>query len=295
MNLQQREKIKTGKGFIAALDQSGGSTPKALKLYGLDENSFSSEAEMFERIHQMRSRIIKSPAFSGNRILGIILFQRTMEAQIDGVGTAIYLWERKEIVPFLKIDVGLESEKDGVQLMKPIPEIWSHLDAGKGNGIFGTKMRSVVKEANEIGIEAVLVQQFAYAKEIIDSGLVPIIEPEIDINCREKARAEVLLREGLRNHLDRIGDDEIVMLKLTLPEESNYYREFVSHPKVLRVAALSGGYSRDHANELLARNSGVIASFSRALTEGLKAQQSEAEFDAQLDAAISSIYGASLT
>jgi len=287
--------MKLGKGFIAALDQSGGSTPKALKLYGLDANSYSNESEMFDRVHEMRTRIIKSPAFDSDRILGVILFQMTMERTIDGMGSAEYLWEKKKIVPFLKVDLGLESERDGVQLMKPIPSLGDRLRQAKDHGIFGTKMRSVIGKANRIGITAIVDQQFEVARQISELELVPIIEPEIDINCPQKKAAEELLKVSLLSRLDRLRTEEIVMLKLTLPEEAGFYSDLVAHPQVLRVVALSGGYSRDHANELLAKNPKVVASFSRALTEGLSAQQSEAQFNETLDASIESIYEASIT
>jgi fructose-bisphosphate aldolase class I len=287
--------MKLGKGFIAALDQSGGSTPKALKLYGLDASSYSSESEMFDRVHEMRTRIIKSPAFDGDRILGVILFQMTMERMIDGMGSAEYLWKRKKIVPFLKVDIGLETESDGVQLMKPIPGLGDRLLHAKDHGIFGTKMRSVIGKANRIGINAIVDQQFDFARQILELELVPIIEPEIDINCPQKKAAEELLKVSLLSQLDRLRSEEIVMLKLTLPEEPGFYSDLVEHPQVLRVVALSGGYSRDYANELLAKNPNVIASFSRALTEGLSAGQSEAEFNETLNASIESIYEASIT
>lgn len=295
MDLKQWERMKLGKGFIAALDQSGGSTPKALKLYGLDASSYSSESEMFDRVHEMRTRIIKSPAFDGDRILGVILFQMTMERMIDGMGSAEYLWKRKKIVPFLKVDIGLETESDGVQLMKPIPGLGDRLLHAKDHGIFGTKMRSVIGKANRIGINAIVDQQFDFARQILELELVPIIEPEIDINCPQKKAAEELLKVSLLSQLDRLRSEEIVMLKLTLPEEPGFYSDLVEHPQVLRVVALSGGYSRDYANELLAKNPNVIASFSRALTEGLSAGQSEAEFNETLNASIESIYEASIT
>ncbi len=295
MNLQQWGRMKSGKGFIAALDQSGGSTPKALKLYGLNESSYNNEREMFELIHEMRSRIIKSPVFNDSRILGTILFQMTMESQIAGIGSAEFLWQEKQIVPFLKIDLGLDSEQDGVALMKPISELADRLTVAKRYKVFGTKMRSVIKMANSTGIEGIIKQQFEYARKISATGLVPIVEPEIDINCPEKSRAEALLRDLLLRNLDQLHSEEFVILKLTLPDEPGFYGDFISHPQVLRVAALSGGYSRDRANALLARNPGIIASFSRALTEGLTAQQSDLEFDIQLNKAIESIYLASVT
>jgi fructose-bisphosphate aldolase class I len=295
VNTEQFEKMKGAKGFIAALDQSGGSTPKALQRYGLDASAYSSEAEMFDLIHQMRTRIITSPAFTGNRILGSILFEMTMDRQIAGKGSAEYLWQDKNIVPFLKVDKGLEAEADGVQLMRPMPELDALLERASSHGVFGTKMRSVIKLADRAGVSAVVGQQFEIGRQIIRAGLVPIIEPEIDIRSPEKAEAEVLLRGALRAETDQLAADQHVMFKLTLPEEDDFYAEFVAHPNVLRVVALSGGYTRVEANALLARNHGVVASFSRALTEGLTAQQSSAEFDASLDAAIESIYQASIT
>jgi fructose-bisphosphate aldolase class I len=288
-------KMRNGNGFIAALDQSGGSTPKALKLYGIGEDAYSNEAEMFDRIHEMRTRIITSPSFNGDRVLGTILFEQTMDRTIEGMGTADYLWNVKSIVPFLKIDKGLDDEADGVQLMKPIPGLDELLARAWDKGVFGTKERSVIKLANEKGIEAIVAQQFDVARQVLDAGLMPIIEPEVDINSPEKQQAEVLLKQALERHLETLPDDQQVMFKLTLPSEDGFYTDLVQHPKVLRVVALSGGYSRDEANAKLARNPGVIASFSRALTEGLTAQMSDAEFDEVLDAAIKSIYEASLT
>jgi fructose-bisphosphate aldolase class I len=289
------DKMRSGNGFIAALDQSGGSTPKALKLYGIGEDAYSSEAEMFDLIHQMRTRIITSPSFNGDRVLGAILFEQTMDRTIEGMGTAEYLWNVKNIVPFLKIDKGLEDEADGVQLMKPIPGLDELLARAVDKGVFGTKERSVIKLANKEGIEAIVAQQFEVARQVRDAGLMPIIEPEVDINSPEKQQAEVLLKDALKRHLETLADDQQVMFKLTLPSEDGFYTDLVQHPKVLRVVALSGGYSRDEANARLARNPGVIASFSRALTEGLTAQMSDAEFDEVLDASIKSIYEASLT
>lgn len=293
MNRQQYEKIREGDGFIAALDQSGGSTPKALRMYGVGEDAYSNEDEMFDRIHEMRSRIITSPAFDGDRIVGAILFENTMERQISGQGTAEYLWSVKRVVPFLKVDKGLAEEEHGVQLMKPMPGLDSLLARAREKGIFGTKMRSVIKLANPEGVKANAEQQFDVGRQILRAGLIPILEPEIDINSPEKAEAEALLRDQLLEGLDTIGDQE-VMFKLTLPEEDGFYRDLVDHPRVLKVVALSGGYSREEANDRLARNPGVIASFSRALTEGLTAQQSDDEFDAALDEAIQSIYDASV-
>jgi len=287
--------MRTGKGFIAALDQSGGSTPKALKLYGVDESSYSNEDEMFDVIHAMRSRMVMSPAFTGERVLAAILFEGTMDRSIEGVGSAEYLWNRKQVIAILKVDKGLADEADGVQLMKPMPELDALLAKARTNGIFGTKMRSVIKVANAKGISEVVAQQFAVGRQILAGGLVPIIEPEVDINSPSKKEAEVLLKAALLKELDAQPADQPVMLKLTLPEDDNYYLELVKHPSVLRVVALSGGYSRDDANTKLSKNNGVIASFSRALTEGLSAQQSDAEFNAALDSAIASIYAASNT
>ncbi|QDU76335.1 Fructose-bisphosphate aldolase class 1 [Bremerella volcania] len=288
-------KFQTTPGFVAALDQSGGSTPKALRLYGIKEDAWSNDEEMFELVHQMRTRIITSPSFNGNRILAAILFENTMDREIEGVPTAYYLWDVKKIVPILKVDKGLAPEDKGVQLMKPIPQLDELLTRAKKNGIFGTKMRSVIKLANPIGIKEVVDQQFEVAEKIIAAGLVPIIEPEIDIHSPEKAQAEALLKECLASHLGHLPDHKYVMLKLTLPEEDDFYRAFVEHPQVLKVVALSGGYTREEANERLRRNHGVVASFSRALTEGLTAQQTPEEFDAMLDRSIQSIYDASIT
>jgi fructose-bisphosphate aldolase class I len=295
MKDQMLTRMREGRGFIAALDQSGGSTPKALRLYGIEESEYSGEAEMFDLIHQMRSRIITSPSFSGERVLGAILFEMTMDREIEGKGSAEFLWEDKQVVPFLKVDKGLEAEADGVQLMKPIPDLDHQLTKASGHGVFGTKMRSVIKLADSAGVAAIVAQQFEIGKRIVDAGLVPIIEPEVDIHSPQKAEAEVLLRDALTTHLDALGPDELVMLKLTLPSEDDFYAPLVAHPNVVRVVALSGGYSRDEANAILARNHGVVASFSRALSEGLSAKQSEAEFDAMLDASIQSIYDASVT
>jgi len=295
VNDAQFEKVKTGSGFIAALDQSGGSTPKALGLYGVDETAYSNDAEMFDRIHEMRSRIITSPSFNGDRILGAILFEMTMERSIDGKGTAEFLWDDKGVVPFLKVDKGLADEVDGAQVMKPIPDLDELLARANGHGVFGTKMRSVIKLGHADGVDAVVGQQFEIGSQILDAGLVPIIEPEVDIHSPQKAEAEVLLKAAILAELGALGSDRHVMLKLTLPETDGFYAELVEHPNVLRVVALSGGYTRDDANARLARNHGVVASFSRALTEGLSAQQSEAEFDADLDASIGSIYAASVT
>jgi fructose-bisphosphate aldolase class I len=287
--------MRSAQGFIAALDQSGGSTPKALRLYGVEESAYSSEAEMFDLIHDMRTRIITSPVFTGDRILGSILFEMTMDRQIAGMGSAEYLWAEKGIVPFLKVDKGLAAEADGAQVMKPMPGLDALLERAIGHGVFGTKMRSVIKLANPTGVGAVVAQQFEIGRRILDAGLVPIIEPEIDIHSPEKGEAEVLLKDAMLAELEALGPDQRVMLKLTLPNVDDFYADLVAHPRILRVVALSGGYTRAEANALLARNHGVVASFSRALTEGLSAQQSAAEFDATLDESISSIYAASIT
>jgi len=292
---QQFQKIKTQPGFIAALDQSGGSTPKALKHYGVDEDAWSNDDEMFAIVHQMRSRIITSPAFDGDRILGAILFENTMDRDIEGRPTADYLWNVKHVVPFLKIDKGLAGEADGVQPMKPIPGLDATLKKAKSKGIFGTKERSVIKQANPKGVDAVVQQQFEIAHQVVGAGLVPIIEPEVDIHCPDKGEAEKLLRDGIRAELNKLNSDQIVMLKLTLPDEDGFYSEFVEHANVLKVVALSGGYTRDEANERLARNKSVVASFSRALAEGLSAQQTDDEFNKMLDDSIDSIYKASMT
>ena len=295
MNDEQFRKIKSGSGFIAALDQSGGSTPKALRLYGLDETSYSNDQEMFDRVHEMRSRIVTSPVFTGERILGAILFEMTMEREIEGMGSAEYLWQVKNVVPFLKVDKGLAEQADGAQAMKPIPDLDDQLTRAVAHGVFGTKMRSVIALANPSGVDTVVGQQFDLGRRILATGLVPIIEPEVDIHSPQKAAAEDLLKAALVAELDDLDADQQVMLKLTLPEQDDFYADLVDHPRVLRVVALSGGYSRADANTRLARNHGVVASFSRALTEGLTADQSDAEFDATLDAAIGSIYTASLT
>jgi len=295
MNDEQLTKVREAAGFVAALDQSGGSTPKALRLYGIDEDAYSGEDEMFDLIHGMRSRIMTSPAFDGDRILAAILFEMTMDRQVDGRDTAEYLWEVKRVVPFLKVDKGLADEADGAQVMKPMPGLDELLARARDKGVFGTKMRSVIKEANEAGVNAVVDQQFEVGRQIIAAGLVPIIEPEIDIHSSTKAEAEELLRSAILAQLDALGDDELVMLKLTPPETDDFYRPLIEHPNVLRVVALSGGYSREEANARLSRNHGMIASFSRALTEGLSAQQSDDEFNAMLDASIGSIAAASAT
>ncbi|MFZ9721891.1 MAG: fructose bisphosphate aldolase [Ilumatobacteraceae bacterium] len=295
INPQQLDRMRNGRGFIAALDQSGGSTPKALALYGIAESEYSGEAQMFDLIHAMRTRMIKSPAFSGDRVLGAILFEGTMDREIDGVGSATYLWENKQVVPFLKVDKGLADEGNGVQLMKPMPDLDGLLGRAVGKGIFGTKMRSVIKLANRDGIVAVVAQQFAVGRQIIGHGLVPIIEPEVDIKSPQKAEAESMLRDAIVAELDKQPQSQPVMLKLTLPSTANFYANLIAHPSVLRVVALSGGYSRDDANRKLGENHGMIASFSRALTEGLSAKQSDADFNARLDAAIAGIYAASIT
>ena len=295
MNDRQLDKIRTREGFIAALDQSGGSTPKALRLYGIDESAWSGDDEMFDVVHAMRTRIVTSPSFGGDRILGAILFENTMDREIGGKPSARYLWEEKNVVPFLKVDKGLAEEADGVRTMKPMPALDPLLARARENGIFGTKMRSVIELANPDGVKAVVDQQFAIGRRILAAGLAPIVEPEIDIHSPEKEQAEVLLKDSLLSHLDALGPDRQVMLKLTLPERDDFYAECVGHPVVLRVAALSGGYTREEANARMARNPGLIASFSRALTEGLAAQQTDDEFDAMLDTSIASIFEASRT
>lgn len=295
MNHEQLAKVRDGAGFIAALDQSGGSTPKALRLYGIPEDAYSSEAEMFDLIHQMRTRIITSPSFNGNRIIGAILFEMTMDRDIEGMGSAHYLWNVKQVVPFLKVDKGLAAEADGVQVMKPMPDLDALLERGKTRGVFGTKMRSVIKLADSAGVDAVVDQQFEIGRRILAAGLVPIIEPEVDIHSPEKAPAETLLKAGILRGLETIPAERQIMLKLTIPDEDGFYTELIEHPAILKVVALSGGYSRDEANARLARNPGMVASFSRALTEGLSAQQSDEEFDAALDASIASIFAASMT
>ena len=295
LNEQELEKMKSHPGFIAALDQSGGSTPKALGLYGIKEGAWSNEDEMFAIVHQMRTRMITSPAFNGERIIGAILFENTMDRDIHKQPTANYLWNVKGVVPFLKVDKGLEAEKDGVQLMKPIPELSALLEKAKSKRIFGTKMRSVIKQANAAGIKDIVNQQFELAGQITAAGLMPIVEPEVDIHCPEKAKAEELLKAAILEKLNQLPQGQQVMLKLTLPAQDNFYADFVKHPKVLRVVALSGGYSRDEANNRLRRNHGVVASFSRALAEGLSTQQSEPEFNATLDKSIRSIFEASKT
>ena len=295
MNNEQLTRMREGKGFIAALDQSGGSTPKALKLYGVEETEYSGDEQMFDMIHAMRSRMVLSPAFNGDRVLGAILFEGTMDRTIEGLGSAEYLWQKKKVIPFLKVDKGLADEVDGVQVMKPMPDLDALCQRAVAHGVFGTKMRSVIKAANKKGIEAVVVQQFEVGKQIIKNGLVPIIEPEVDINIPDKGQAEVLLKTAILAELDKLSADQPVMLKLTIPDVDNFYAELVKHPRVLRVVALSGGYTREDANAKLARNNGMIASFSRALTEGLSAKQSEDEFNRTLDASIAGIYAASNT
>jgi fructose-bisphosphate aldolase class I len=294
MNSEMREKVATGQGFIAALDQSGGSTPKALAQYGVAETEYSGETAMFDKVHEMRTRIVTSPSFTGERILGAILFEGTMDRQIEGQPTAAYLWNVKRVVPFLKVDKGLAEESDGAQLMKPMPELDALLQRAVANAVFGTKMRSVIKHGNAAGVAAIVDQQFDVGEQILGHGLVPIIEPEVDIHAPDKAAAEVLLKEQLKRRLAALPDGQQVMLKLTIPDVDGFYSDLIADPKVLRVVALSGGYSRDDANAKLARNPGLIASFSRALVEGLSAQQSDAEFNATLGASIDAIYAASI-
>lgn len=295
MNRNQFDKMGSAQGFIAALDQSGGSTPKALRLYGIEEGTYSDDQQMFDLVHAMRTRIITSPAFTGDHILGAILFEQTMDREILGQGTAEYLWGVKNVVPFLKVDKGLQDEVDGAQVMKPMPGLDALLDRAVAKGVFGTKMRSVIKAGNAVGIQAVVDQQFEIGRQILAKGLVPILEPEIDIHSPTKSQAEQLLKPALLEGLDSLGADQQIMFKLTLPEVDDFYADLVAHPKVLRVVALSGGYTREEANSRLARQHGVVASFSRALTEGLTVQQSEQEFDAALGASINSIYEASIT
>jgi fructose-bisphosphate aldolase, class I len=294
MNEEQFEKVRLSDGFIAALDQSGGSTPKALKLYGIGENAYANEKEMFDHIHEMRTRIITSPSFDGDRIMGAILFEDTMDRAIEGRGSADYLWSVKRVVPFLKVDKGLAADANGVQLMKPIPDLDQLLARARQKGVFGTKMRSVIKRADPAGVRANVEQQFELGRKILARGLMPILEPEVDIKSPDKAECEALLKKSLLAGLESIRDGQHVMFKITLPDEDDFYRELVEHPRVLKVVALSGGYSREEANEKLARNPGVVASFSRALTEGLHADQSDEEFNLALDDAIQSIYEASV-
>ncbi len=295
MNQEQFEKMRDREGFIAALDQSGGSTPKALRLYGIEESEYAGDEEMFGKVHEMRTRIITSPAFTGDRILGAILFENTMDREIEGNPTAQYLWQQKQVVPFLKVDKGLAEESNGVQLMKPMPELDALLSRALDRGIFGTKMRSVIHSANDDGIAAVVDQQFDVARRILARGLVPIIEPEVDINSPQKAEAEVMLKAHILAQLDRLGEDQGVMLKLSLPEETDFYKDCIEHRNVVRVVALSGGYSREEADKRLTAQHGMIASFSRALSEGLSAAQTDEDFNAMLDASIQSIFDASRT
>ena len=292
---EQLQKMQTHKGFIAALDQSGGSTPHALSLYGIGADAWTSDDEMFDLVHQMRTRVISSPSFTGERIIGAILFENTMDREIEGIPTADYLWEVKRVVPFLKVDKGLAPEKDGVQMMKPMPDLASCLEKAKSKGIFGTKMRSVVKQANRVAIEAIVDQQFEAAHQIIAADLVPIVEPEVDIHCPQKAEAEALLKAAILNKLEELDSEQRVMLKLTLPERQNFYAEFVHYPQVVRTVALSGGYSQKEADDRLRKNNGMVASFSRALLEGLSVRQTDAEFNAMLGASIQRIYEASNT
>lgn len=292
---QQLEKIRTTRGFIAALDQSGGSTPKTLRAYGFVESSWSGDDEMFTLVHGMRTRIMTSPSFDGERILGAILFENTMDRDVEGQPTVDYLWKEKRVVPFLKVDKGLAAEKDGVQLMKAIPDLDALLAKGKQKSVFGTKMRSVVKQANREGEQAIVEQQFEVGKSILAAGLIPILEPEIDIHCPDKVEAEKLLKEAVLDGLNALEPDQRIMLKLTLPEQDNFYADVIAHPNVLKVVALSGGYSREEATARLARNNSMVASFSRALAEGLTAQQSDEAFDRTLDESIESIYRASST
>ncbi|HSI67056.1 MAG TPA: fructose bisphosphate aldolase [Planococcus sp. (in: firmicutes)] len=295
MNNEQLEFIKNGQGFIAALDQSGGSTPKALKAYGVSEDAYSSEEEMFDLIHEMRSRVMTAPSFNSDSILGAILFEQTMDRKVEGQYTADYLWQQKGVVPFLKVDKGLEDLTDGVQSMKLISDLDDTLKRAKERNIFGTKMRSVIKEANPEGIKRIVDQQFEIGKQILAAGLMPILEPEVDINSADKEKIEQLLKEEILKHLDVLSDDQSVMLKLSIPTVDNFYKELIDHPKVVRVVALSGGYKREDANLRLSRNEGLIASFSRALSEGLSADQPEDEFNAMLASTIKGIYTASIT
>lgn len=295
MNNEQLTRMRDGKGFIAALDQSGGSTPKALRLYGIEESTYSGDEQMFDLMHAMRTRMILSPAFNGERVLGAILFEGTMDRSIEGLGSAEFLWTKKKVIPFLKVDKGLADEAEGVQMMKPMPDLDALCEKAVSKGVFGTKMRSVIKAANKKGIDAVVAQQFEVGKQIIGHGLVPIIEPEVDINIPDKTEAESILRDALVAELDKLSAEQPVMLKLTIPNVDNFYADLVRHPRVVRLVALSGGYSREDANAKLSRNNGMIASFSRALAEGLFAQQSDEEFNSILDATIAGIYAASIT
>ncbi|MEM7093514.1 MAG: fructose bisphosphate aldolase [Actinomycetota bacterium] len=295
MHAEQLERVGSSAGFIAALDQSGGSTPGALARYGIGEDAYDGEAEMYDMVHAMRSRIMTAPAFAGDRVLGAILFEMTMDREVEGVPTPTYLWETKQVVPFLKVDKGLEDVADGVQLMKPMPELDGLLSRANAKGVFGTKMRSVVKQASVSGVGSIVAQQFEVGRRILDAGLMPILEPEVDIHCPDKAEAEALLLEAMLAGLDRLGTDEQVMFKLTIPSTDNLYTDLIADPRVLRVVALSGGYERDDANRRLTANQGMIASFSRALAEGLSADQTDAEFNETLDAAIAAIHAASST
>ena len=294
MNIEMAEKIRAGQGFIAALDQSGGSTPKALRQYGIEENEYTNDEEMFDLMHAMRSRIIKSPSFVGDKVIGAILFEMTMDRDIDGTPTAEYLWTQKQVVPFLKIDKGLEEAKNGVKMMKPIPGLAETLDRAKGLGVFGTKERSVIDAANKDGIASIVLQQFDIGYQVLSHGLMPILEPEVTITIDDKADAEAMLRDEILKHLDMVPADQQVMLKLSLPTVANTYKPLIDHPKVMKVVALSGGYSRDEANALLAQNEGMIASFSRGLSEGLSAKQPETDFDSTLSTAVTGIYEASI-
>ncbi|MGI2329029.1 fructose bisphosphate aldolase [Planococcus sp. YIM B11945] len=295
MNQEQFDLVKNGKGFIAALDQSGGSTPKALKLYGVSEDQYSTEEEMYDLIHEMRTRVMTAPAFKSDSILGAILFEQTMDREVDGQYTPDYLWEKKGVVPFLKVDKGLADEADGVQLMKPMPNLDELLQRANERNVFGTKMRSVINEPNPDGIRQVVDQQFEVAKQILAAGLVPIIEPEVNIHSENKEKCEELLKKELLNYLDQLSEDQNVMLKLSIPTVNNHYKELIDHPRVVRVVALSGGYSRKDANEKLAANNGLIASFSRGLSEGVSASQSDDEFNSAIEDSIQTIYEASIT
>ncbi len=294
MNIEMAEKIRAGHGLIAALDQSGGSTPKALRQYGIEENEYTNDEEMFDLMHAMRSRIIKSPSFVGDKVIGAILFEMTMDRDIDGTPTAEYLWTQKQVVPFLKIDKGLEEAKNGVKMMKPIPGLAETLDRAKGLGVFGTKERSVIDAANKDGIASIVLQQFDIGYQVLSHGLMPILEPEVTITIDDKAEAEAMLRDEILKHLDMVPADQQLMLKLSLPTVANTYKPLIDHPKVMKVVALSGGYSRDEANALLAQNEGMIASFSRGLSEGLSAKQPETDFDSTLSTAVTGIYEASI-
>lgn len=295
MNQEQMEFVKNGKGFIAALDQSGGSTPKALALYGVSEDQYSTEEEMYDLIHEMRTRVMTAPSFNSDSIIGAILFEQTMDRKVEGDYTPDYLWQKKGVVPFLKIDKGLADEENGVQVMKLISDLDDVLKRANERNIFGTKMRSVIKEANPEGIQKVVEQQFEIGKQILAAGLVPILEPEVDINSKDKEQSEKILKEEMLKHLDQLSDDQNIMIKITIPTVDNYYKELIDHPRVLRVVALSGGYKRDDANKKLAANQGLIASFSRALSEGVNAGQTDEEFNTMLDNSIKGIYEASIT